>query len=88
MNIRIGAELTQETVRCIYCKKPLNESATWYEQSLQVHMTCKNQIEEYQRNKGKLPEEVYKEYQEFFKKKFELKTYLKQNKNKLNRKNT
>ena len=68
MNIRIGAELTQETVRCIYCKKPLNESATWYEQSLQVHMTCKNQIEEYQRNKGKLPEEVYKEFQEFFKK--------------------
>lgn len=68
MNIQTNQDISQEAIRCIYCKKVLDETASMYEINEQVHLTCKAQIEEFRKNQGKLPTEIYNQFQDFFKK--------------------
>ncbi len=66
MNTNTNQNVSSETLRCIYCKKVLDESASFFELEEQVHISCKLQIEDYRENRGKLPKEVFKELQSFF----------------------
>lgn len=64
----ITKEIAQEAIHCIYCKKELDESASSYELKYQVHVSCQAEIEIYKDSRGKLPDDVFKEFQSFFKK--------------------
>ena len=65
MDLNTEQHISQESSRCIYCRKVLTESATDYELQHQVHITCKFEIEVF--HETTFPNEVYKEWQEFFK---------------------
>lgn len=57
----------QESIRCIYCKNFLNEQASDFELAHQVHLSCKRELDGFNKKSVTLPKEVFKEIHNFFK---------------------